>query len=350
MTNTAFTDELLKEAIAGYLKAEAAELPENAPLPLYSQAHKERMQSIFAAFRRKDLRKKTRLSIAAALAVFVLSVGMLAAVSPSVYAALESWTLNISNRIVDYRFAHTEDDHAFIICAPGSLPEGFVRTDNYHSGYYTRSTYKNEETGDYLRMEYRRPTEKQKAKVENRGASAELLTDMNRIFKYYEQSGETSNLFWYDPYRELVFSVETSLGKDILKESFETMDMRLPLYEPTWIPEGYKEIVEERMNDAISVGLLFADQDSQPTIVYDCYDMASFNGLAVERLGDDVETEKLIINGNVAFYHPGTEHAPGNDLIMIDEDNNLVLTISSLLSKEDAVEMMRSVICTEVAW
>ena len=345
-----FTDEQLKTAIAGYLLAESAALPANAPLPLYSQSHKDRMQDIFAAYRRKTSRRRTRRSIAAALAVLVLSFGILTAVSPTVYAAVESWTLNIYNKIVDYRFSHTSDDHAFLICAPAKLPEGFIRTENYRSGYYCRSTYKNAETGDYLRFEYRRPTEKQIADIEKRSADAELLLESGIIKKYYTRSKKSSKLFWYDPQQDLVFYVESSLGKEDLASAFDTISMRLPMYEPTWLPEGYKEIEKEHEVNAAYIRLVFADESGETTTYFGCYNMSIISGIAIDKLGDDVITEELFIEGKEAFYHPGTENEPGNNLIIIDMKNDLAFEIYSMLPKEDIVEIANSIKCTETEW
>ena len=346
-----FTDEQLKTAAAGYLKAEAAVLAAGATLPLYSKRHNDRMQHILAAYRRKTSRRRTRRSIAAALAVLVLSFGILTAVSPTVYAAVESWTLNIYNKIVDYRFSHTSDDHAFLICAPAKLPEGFVRTENYRSGYYCRSTYKNAETGDYLRFEYRRPTEKQITDIERRGKEAELLLESGIIKKYYVQTSKSSKLFWYDPQHELVFYVESSLGRQELASAFENVSMRLPMYGPTWLPEGYKEMEEERIVDSSCIELVYADSEGEPAIGIGCYNRATFFGLSVDGLGDDVsETEKLMINGNVAFYHPGTENDPSVSLIMIDEHNHLVIWIDALLGKDDLIRLTESIKCTESEW
>ena len=347
---TEFTDEQLKTAIAGYLQAETAALPNNAPLPLYSQKYKDRMQSIFAAYRRKTSRRKTWRSIAAVLAVFVLSFSALTAASPTVYAAVESWTLNIYNKIVDYRFSHTDGGRVFLICAPGSLPNGFVRTENYRSGYYCRSTYKNAATGDFLRIEYRIPTEKQIADIEKRSASAELLLEDGIIKKYYTQTSKGSKLFWYDPQQSLVFYVESSLGKESLAAAFKIVSMRLPMYEPTWLPEGYTEIAEERVIDRSGIDLVYADANGEPAIGFGCYDMSVFNGLIVDRLGDDVDTEKMMINGNSAFYHPGTENTPAGTIVMMDEKNHLVIWINALLNKESLVSLTESIECTESEW
>jgi len=58
------------------------------------------------------------------------------------------------------------------------------------------------------------------------------------------------DLFWYDADRDLAFYVESNLDSNTLILCFDVLQMRLPLYEPTWLPDGYEEV-----NDLVSSSL-----------------------------------------------------------------------------------------------
>ncbi len=260
-----------------------------------------------------------------------------------------NWTVDIYNKVAEYRFNHAEDDHAELICAPESLPEGFDRVESVRNNNYALNVYKNPETGEYIRFEYSKASEALIAEVGRQSAVAELLTGSGSIEKYCLDAGTTRRVFWYDHQRQLVFFVDSNLSSTELAGCLEKIIIRLPLYEPVWLPEGYEEIIEERDIDYPGNLFVYADP-AESVIAFIYYDMSELEGIAVDRLGDDLSAERLLINGNIGYYHPGNDTVPGSDLIIIDETNGLVFEINSTLSKYDIVHMAESILCTETEW
>ena len=233
------------------------------------------------------------------------------------------------------------------------MPEGFERVIVTHNGYYFKKIYKNHDTGEYIRFEYFKPTEKQIEKISAAGSDAEKYL----IFGYYEaflvQSGTEKQLCWYDPDRNLAFYVESDMkDKESFLEAFSEIRVRLPHYEPTWIPEGYEEC--ERVDEYPSFSVYYKEQDSNRFIYFDVYDLAESNMLFVQKgVGedmDDVVCEMIMIGLMKAYYYPSTEHDSSAELILIDEEQNLEYWITAELYIDDLCKIAESIQCMETSW
>ena len=360
MSSPAFTEEQLKNAVTELAEERYASLPFDGAEPEFSENYQNRKRQFVTMAkdfgtagnhgRTRRRRHRVLRTVAAVLGILIISFAILMVASPKAYAAVRDWTINIYNKIVDYTFNHSEDDHAVIVCEPAGLPEGFERAETYHSGYYTRKLYKNAETGDYIRFEYRKPTKAQIANIEKRGQKAESVTAANGVPMYFA-AGSPNELFWYDKDRNLVFYVESNLSKDALLDCFASVYLRLPLYEPSWLPEGYKEV--QRMDHYPYYDIVYAVSDTdlyQHIILYSYCDIAETDGLVIDRLGDKVAAEDVYIDDILCKYYPHTDGIEGGDLIIINEKDKLIYMIESDLEKNLLLRFAESIVCVEKSW
>ena len=357
MSTTAFTEEQLKNAVALYAQALQMTEPSDVPEPVFSEGfkHRCRQNSALAAGFLKDkkravLRRVFR-SAAAVLVIILISFASLMAFCTPVRATVIRWYMEVRDKVVQLKFNHSEDDHAFIICTPGELPEGFECVNTLHVGQYCRKIYKNPETGNYIHFEYMKATEKRKADIEKTGKNAE----QHLVFEYYKMYLTnilgTYKLCWYDPDRELVFYVQSDLDKDILVCTFSTIDFRLPLYEPMWLPEGYTK--ETITFDYPSTDILYSNHDQTSRISFNIYETSSVDTSYITKgvqAQDDVVYEEHLINGRVVYYFPGSEHEKGSDIIAIYEDENLVFIVSATIPKQELLSIVESIQCIEPDW
>ena len=358
MSGMVFTEEQLKKAVEEFVAEQYADLPVEGPDPVFSDSYQARKRQFIAMVRdsgeasgsttvsTKRRRHRVLRTVAAVLGILIISFAIVMVASPKAYAAVRDWTINIYNKIVDYTFNHSEDDHAVIVCEPAGLPEGFERAETYHSGYYTRKLYKNAETGDYIRFEYRKPTKAQIANIEKRGQKAESVTAANGVPMYFA-AGSPNELFWYDKDRNLVFYVESNLSKDTLLDCFASVDYRLPLYEPSWLPEGYTISFEDYSYPVLTQEYSGIDGGF---VSIDIYDKAEIDLLHIWNR-DDVQPEKCSINNISALYYPSTENDPGSGIVLIDEKNDLVFVlVTNSLVKETMIRFCESIRLVETVW
>lgn len=344
MSAAEFSEKDLKLAVAAYCMEFCAPEPEYDPGHVFSKRYNDQIRKILSMSRRQIYMKRALRMTASLFIILMLSFCAVMLMNGSARAAFVNWTVNIYNRIVDITFTHTGDDHAYIICTPGELPEGFELAENYHIGYYTRSLYKNAE-GQYIKFEYCRPTEKQKQRIEARSAGAETAVSAQGVKMFLEEGRNVSHLFWYEPHQDLAYYVESNLDRETLLRSFDTMNMRLPLYEPAWLPEGY--IIDYRNDFYPQYVMDFCNADTGEYIYFGYTDAAETDLVFVDHLRDEIKVEEVIVNGNHGFFFPQTESTNDNDLVVIDESNNLVFMISSVLEYEEIIRIAESIVCKE---
>ena len=357
MSDAAFTEIQLKNAVALYAQALRMTEPSDVPEPVFSVGFKDRCRqnSALAAGLLKDKKRAARRrafrSAAAVFVILLLSFAALMAFSTPVRAAVIRWYTEVRDKVVQIRFNHSEDDHAFIICTPGDLPGGFECIETTHFGQYCRKIYKNPETGHFIRFEYMKPTEKQKADIEKTAQNAEQYL----VFEYYKmyltKTRGTYKLCWYDPDRELVFYVRSDLDKDILVRTFSTIDFRLPLYEPVWLPEGFEEY--DRTEDYPSINIHYSDNNGRQ-LHYEVTDRYVTDIVQISKgLGlnsDEVLQETVTVRGMMGYYYPQTMHDNSSDMVLIDEKNDLVFILTGTIEKSELIQIAENIKCLENDW
>ena len=345
------TDKEIEKAVIAYAEEYLGKLSAAPDTHVFSERYEKRRAQIVAfgaSPMRRSRHRRTLRSAVAAVLVLLLSLGMIVSFSATARAAVLNWLKETYNNIIRYEFIHQEDDHTYVICGPAWLPEGFERTENVITDVYTLKVYENVQTGEYLRFEYDKATDPMIAEVKKQSIGAEVLIDNGSIVKYCLDSETSRRVFWYDQNRQLVFFVDSNVNRETLVESIGRVSLRLPLYEPTWLPEGYEEV--ERINSYPWVDILWQN-DEEKLLFVDYVDMSEVDDVNIWNRGDEVESEAVFVAGCSGTYYPPSEHDPGNGLVWIDEDKRLVYIISAeSLEKEMLVQFANSIICTEEEW
>ena len=345
------TDKEIEKAVIAYAEEYLGKLSAAPDTHVFSERYEKRRAQIVAfgaSPMRRSRRRRTLRSAVAAVLVLLLSLGMIISFSATARAAVLNWLKETYNNIIRYEFIHQEDDHTYVICDPARLPDGFERIETTRVGNHTLKVYKNAQTGEYLRFEYDKATDPMIAEVQKQSAGAEVLIHAGSIIKYCLEGGNNRRIFWYDQNRQLVFFVDSNLSREALADSIGGISLRLPLYEPTWLPEGYEEV--ERINVYPWVDIVWQNNEDKMLIV-DYVDMSEVDSINIWSRGDEVESEAVFVAGCSGLYYPSSERDPGDGLVWIDEEKRLVFIVSSeSISKEMLIEFANSIICTEADW
>ena len=286
-----------------------------------------------------------RRSIAAAVLVLAVAFGGVMAFSTTARAVVSNWLKETYSKLVKYEFAHTEDDHAYVICTPGQLPQGFERTEYARTESSTLYVYENAETGGYLRFEYSKATDALKAEIEKQSADAEILTISGSAEKYFLAAEGACRAFWYDAQRQLVFFVDSSLGSEALAVCLNTISIRLPLYEPAWLPEGYAEA--ERIDAYPWVSITWQNGAGEQ-LKLEYQDMSEADSVYVWSGGDTVASKPVEMGGPTGTYYPASTHETGSGMVWVDEEQNIIFIINAdALEEDELITFAQSVRCTE---
>ena len=110
----------------------------------------------------------------------------------------------------------------------------------------------------------------------------------------------------------------------------------LPIYKPTWIPDGYEE------------GAVVGTETVQ-TLVYQKGEDAftiTYYWMSEERIGEligtDGEGKAVSVKGNQGYFYPAAGEGSTNDLVWVDERANIQFGISAYLAEEDIMRMAES--------
>ena len=347
MALTDFTEEELRDAVIAYGTARCNAFPMPDPGHVFSARYEERKKRILALAKRQRIYRRALRHVASIIIVLLVFGTVVLVSSEEARAAVRNWVINTYNKVIEFRFEHNENDHAFIICAPGFMPDGFERVSQYRSSGHAVSVYENIQTGDSIRFEYNIATEALIAEAKRQSETAELLLKDGIIEKYCVKQGRFTRVVWYDPQRELVFFADSTLDRSVLEECLRSISFRLPLYEPTWLPEGYEKADLAFYYPLVDVLYINASGD---LIMYGYTDLAETSVIGIEHLEVDTGMERLVINGMEAYYSPHDEEREGGDLIIIDEENKLVFMIEAGIEKDMITKLAESIICTETDW
>ena len=184
--------------------------------------------------------------------------------------------------------------------------------------------------------------------MEKRAAKAEQVYTLTGVEMNLTDSGSRRNLFWYDADRNLVYYVESSLGADDLAAAFADMQLRLPVYEPTWLPEGFE--VAERRDYYPYYDIDYYDSNSDMYSYFGYFDMSEDSSMSVDRLGDDLSFEKIELPSVECYYYPPTEESQADYYIIVDETDRIIFTFVTELEKDTAIKIIESIKCTESDW
>ena len=325
MEQLCFTETELKAGLDLYAKRLCLHDKDHQPEHVFSEWYNSRIASILKKDKARQNRRKVLRAVASFLIILALSFSMIIAFSSRARAYLADWIVDTYDKLVEFTINHTGDDHAVIICAPESLPEGFEHVKTQRDGYYSSTLYSNAETGDYIRFEYRKATDAWIKTIARRAEKAELVPEDGPIKKYFTASASENRLFWYDPDRALVFTVRSSLGKESLTEIFSNLSYRLPMYEPTWLPEGFTLTLTD---DDYPTILIICENTKGQLLTAQVYDMAETDSISVFETTNSIVYEDISVNGIPGYYFAQSEHSVTSNIVWRNESDHIIFIVS----------------------
>ena len=333
MTDREFEKEL-KSAVHELCLAMTAWDASPAVPYTFSKEYTNSLDRMLCASERRLKRRRTLLRAAACFAAILIAFAAACAVSPKVWAAVRGWYVNIvsPNRLI-YEFNHEENDHAFLVVRPDSLPEGFELADIDEGDGYSNQVYKNPGTGEYVKFSYHWATVrdlKTLEKLEKKHGQISIF--MGQLAITYEENG-LSKLSWYDKYSGISYWAESNMSQDALISVFkESIEMHPPIYEPTWLPEGY--VVDDIYIDGGICSVSYYNETTKDIIVIDCGDLGTEERIFVDGVG---LSKDVLVNNIPATVYWGEQPYPGTVLVMIDESMNMVTTVYTGIIDPDLV-------------
>jgi hypothetical protein len=323
MTDREFEKEL-KKAVHEVCLAMATWDASPAVPYSFSKEYTNNLNRMLCASERRLKRKRMLLRVAACFVALLVAFAAACAISPKVWAAVRSWYVNIvsPDRLV-YEFNHEKNDHAFLVVRPDSLPEGFELTDIDEGDGYSNQVYKNPGTGEYLKFSYHWATVgdlKTLEKLEKKHGQISIFMGQQAV-SYTENS--LSKLFWYDKYTGISYRAESNMDQEALVNVFkQSIEMHLPIYEPTWLPDGY--FLYDTYMDGGSCNLTYYNKTTDSIIVIECGDLGLEDRFYVDGTGS---SKTVLVNNKPATVYWGQEQIDGTVLVMIDESRNTIISV-----------------------
>ena len=123
----------------------------------------------------------------------------------------------------------------------------------------------------------------------------------------------------------------------------EPKDETLPVYEPTWLPNGYQE-TKKIIDDENKVALIvYRKEGVDAGIVFE-YSYYEDSPMGVEpQTAEELIYEKGTVNGRPADCYYESDPTAAKLLIWIDEEQQLIFSISSVLEKNDIYRIAESI-------
>ena len=292
---------------------------------VFSEWHTQIMQKMLSRADRKHTAKRvarrTAACLAAALVIFVTAC----VVSPRVWAAVRSWyVINIGPDQIVYEFEHKENDHAFLVVRPNTLPEGFKLKQLDEGDGYSIQNYDNASTGEYIDFRCHWITVREQAKLEGlieKYGTTHLAIGYDVVF--YQENG-LNKMAWYDKYNLISYWVESNLPQEEIIAAFDNMEIHPPVYVPDWVPEGYELI--DAYCDAANCDLIYLNAEIEDILAIGSTDLGWTQKLFIEGEG---ESRIVNINGIAGTVYWGEDYYKGTIMVLIDEKNNIGITIQT---------------------
>ena len=113
------------------------------------------------------------------------------------------------------------------------------------------------------------------------------------------------------------------MDQDALVKVFkDSIEMHPPIYEPTWLPEGY--VLYDTYIDGGSCDISYHNETTGDIISIESSDLGITDRFFIDGTGSSKE---FLVNGMPATIHWGDGQYKGTVLVMIDEKQNLVISV-----------------------
>ena len=206
-----------KSAAAKTAEAVANSIPEHADLPQPSDTLNARMETFLQEQTEKRRSLRPLQLVAAVLAVILLLGALLIAVSPTVRAAVLSWTRTVFSDGVRYEFHEASAAPDFARYGLTELPQGFFETERTGSGAYGQVTYSGPEGMLVLIWLPMQDHNQVQIETQVQEPPVESLTVQGCHAEYVD-----GVLLWFDEERGLVFLLSGSQDRASLIDLAES--------------------------------------------------------------------------------------------------------------------------------
>ena len=222
-------DAVLRRAL---LEAAAADFAGEAPEVPLSPRQVKRMNAMLAApfaYARRVRRPWWRQALHSAAMVTVtvgLSIALLAAVSPTVRAAIQQWFMEIRNSDIVYYFTGETKNEEIPYYTITDLPEGYERT-NVVEGLFSRHfTYENAD-GQKLRFSYTQMEQGSARAVKTEDAQVKDITveGCPGVMILPADTNIASTIMWTDETENVQFVIDAYVSESVLLHMAESVSL-----------------------------------------------------------------------------------------------------------------------------
>ena len=318
------TDAEIAQAVHRYcLRAFSEDLTMD-PTFSFSERHISAMSKILAKADRKRESKRILTHIAIYAAAVLLIFAAVCISSPKVWAAVRNWYVyTIGPDQTVFEFEHTKHDYAFLVARPAALPDGMALVSIDEGDGYSVQRYEDRTSGKYLNFSYHWLTVRERRTIEKLSDKYQSVNlEMGYSPLFYSENG-VNKMVWYDTYSLIGYWVESNLGMEELIEAFDNMELHPPVYVPTWLPEGYELI--DSYYDSANCDIVYSNAAGDIIMIsisdYGWTTKSFVNGEGVRKDVSVNNMEGVICTGGGPFQ--------GTVLILLDDVNNTVITVSS---------------------
>lgn len=219
-------DEILRDFLLDATAVEfAAELNETTPVDVSPRLWRQMTAMLndpigWAKHQHRPVWKRIAHAAAVILLTFTLSLGALMAVSPTVRAAVITWVCEVYEHSVVYRF-FTRSEDSLPEYAPAWIPEGFVLEERQEFDGWILRTYYDAVYDKWFSFDYCYATENMQMQIggyDDEAAPVSESCTVNGIVADFYPAGDsgTNNLVWIDETRGIVFTINSTLEKDVV--------------------------------------------------------------------------------------------------------------------------------------
>ena len=231
MTEDAILREFLLDAAAAEF---AAHLNDTTPVDVSPRLLRQMTAMLndpngWAKRQHRPVWKRIAHAAAVILLTFTLSLGALMAVSPTVRAAVITWVREVYEHSAVYRF-FVRPEAELPEYAPTWIPEGFALNERVEFDGWVLYMYLNSNTGEMLSFSYEQASADTQVQIGGYDVEpipvSEPCTVNGMTADYYpiSESG-TSNLIWIDEVQGVVFTISSTLEKDVILHIAESVSL-----------------------------------------------------------------------------------------------------------------------------